>query len=115
MCVYNAYPTHVFSNNASVLHMPTHFWGPALVYLIYLGSDLVFIQGFPLTNLTPLYETPPTFCLFAITQQVVTAPFRTTGNLDRISSIRAHVVAYHGTMAPWYHENTCPFSMMFVY
>ena len=28
VCVYNAYPTHVFSNYASVLHMPTHSLGP---------------------------------------------------------------------------------------
>ena len=28
VCVYTAYPTHVCSNYASVLHMPTHFLGP---------------------------------------------------------------------------------------
>ena len=49
--VYNAYPTHVFSNYASVLHMPTHFFGPGARIFDISGIRFSVPSGIPiLTN-----------------------------------------------------------------
>ena len=46
--VYNAYPTHVFSNYASVLHMPTHFLGPGARIFDISGIRFSVPSGIPI-------------------------------------------------------------------